>query len=93
MQLIYQLKQTSQTTTHIYLTRHLKVYRIDDKFYLIEYSVTDLFDCLLKNISGKVSYSARHQRYLEREINKGRYIPIEEFSDEDEGIVFHRYRF
>ena len=93
MKLIYQIQQTNQTkTNHIYLVRHFEFYKVDDKHYFIDYTVKDLFDCLYCHRSGRVSYSARHQRFLEREIKKGRYVGIEQFSDEDENLVFHENR-
>jgi hypothetical protein len=91
MQLIYQLEQRNQTRENIFYTRLFRFYKETDKIFYIHIIVKDLFDCEIKNKAYPVTYSARHQRYLEKGIKHNKYTLIEDFSTEEHPLYEFRW--
>jgi hypothetical protein len=91
MKLIYQIEQLNQTRENVFYTRLFQLYKATDKEFVIHIVVKDLFDCEIKNKTYPVTYSARHQRYLERGIRKNKLEPIENFSTEDHPLYEFRW--
>jgi hypothetical protein len=91
MQPIYQIEQINKTKENIFYTRLFQLYKITDKEFLIHIEVKDLFDCEIKNKTYPVTYSDRHQRYLERGIRKNKFTPIENFSTEEYPLYEFRW--
>ena len=83
MKLLYQTEQINQTKEEIFYTRLFQLYKSTDKIYYIHIIVKDLFDCERKNKFYPVTYSDRHQRYLERGLRQGKREPFENFGTEE----------
>jgi hypothetical protein len=82
MKLLYTFEQINQTKDNIFYTRLFQLFKSTDKIFYIHIVVKDLFDCEIKNKFYPVTYSERHQRYLERGISQNKIEPIENFSTE-----------
>ena len=87
---LYSVTEIRKNINHIVLKRTFELWKVSDKQFYFEYSVVDLFDCDINYRSGTLTYSASHQKFLEKGIKKNKKTPVELFSTEEH--KFHHDR-
>lgn len=77
------------------LIRTFEFYKseVSDKKFYINFEVKDLFDFTFIQKQYPITYSSKHQKFLEQGIKKGKRTPLELFSTEEEPLYEDLWNF